>query len=259
MTPLHVALALLIGLAAGVLSGVFGVGGGIAMTPGVQVFLGTPSIMAVATPLPVIIPTAFTGALRYRSAGEFDRVGARWMAVTGFFTAIVGALLTKIIKADILLLATAILLAWQSASILRGARPENPSRPKPHRAATPGAFAAIGLLAGAVSGLLGIGGGLIMVPLMVSWLDIPLKRALGTSLAAMLAMVIPGTIVHAALGHVDWLLALVLSVGAVPGARIGANLALGSRERTLRIAVGSFLLLAAILYGAREAAHLLRG
>ncbi|MEA2556947.1 MAG: uncharacterized protein QOG88_485 [Actinomycetota bacterium] len=259
MTGPDVLLALAIGLAAGVLSGVFGVGGGIAMTPGVQVLLGTTPITALATPLPVIIPTALTGAWRYRAAGEFDRLGARWMATTGFFTAIGGALLTKVIEPHILLLVTAALLAWQSVSLLLGARPTDRSRTKTYRAATPMAFAVIGAFAGLVSGLLGIGGGLLMVPLMVSWLGVPLKRALGTSLAAMLAMVVPGTVVHAVLGHVDWLLALVLSLGAVPGARIGANLALGSRERTLRIAVGSFLFAAAILYGTKELVHLLRG
>lgn len=259
MTALHAGLALLIGLAAGILSGVFGVGGGIAMTPGVQVLLGTPAITSLATPLPVIIPTAFTGAWRYRSAGEFDPVGARWMAIPGFFTAIGGALLTKVIEPDILLLVTAALLVWQSVSLLRGGRPKEDGRTKPRRPATAGSFAVIGALAGVVSGLLGIGGGLIMVPLMVSWLGLPLKRALGTSLAAMLAMVIPGTVVHAALGHIDWRLALVLSIGAVPGARIGANLALGSRERTLRLAVGGFLLAAGVLYGGKELAHLLRG
>ena len=259
MTPLDIVLALLVGLAAGILSGVFGVGGGIAMTPGVQVLLGTPPITSIATPLPVIIPTAFTGAWRYRSAGEFDPMGAKWMAIPGFFAAIGGALLTQVIEEDILLLVTALLLAWQSISILRGAGASSTDRTKTHRAATSGAFAAIGTLAGVVSGLLGVGGGLIMVPLMVGWLGVPLKRALGTSLAAMLAMVIPGTVVHAALGHIDWLLALVLSIGAVPGARIGANLALGSRERTLRLAVGGFLLAAASLYGAKELVHLLRG
>ncbi|MEA2521170.1 MAG: hypothetical protein QOI81_816, partial [Actinomycetota bacterium] len=61
MTPLDVVVGLAIGLAAGVLSGLFGVGGGIAMTPGVQVLLTTPAITALATPLPVIIPTAITG------------------------------------------------------------------------------------------------------------------------------------------------------------------------------------------------------
>ena len=74
-----------------------------------------------------------------------------------------------------------------------------------------------------MSGLLGIGGGIIIVPLLVGILRMPLKRALGTSLLAIVALVIPGTVVHAALGHIDWAIFAALSVGAVPGARIGAR------------------------------------
>jgi len=72
-------------------------------------------------------------------------------------------------------------------------------------------------------------------------------------------LVIPGTIVHAALGHIDWGIFLAVTLGAVPGALIGARIALGSQERTLRLAVGSFLLVVAVAYGATEAATLLRG
>ena len=104
----------------------------------------------------------------------------------------------------------------------------------------------IGLAAGFVSGLLGIGGGLIMVPLMVGWLGMPLKVALGTSLLTIVALVIPGTVVHVMLGHIDWAICLVLTLGAVPGARIGASLALDTKERTLRLMVGSFLLIVAV-------------
>ena len=61
------------------------------------------------------------------------------------------------------------------------------------------------------------------------------------------------------LGHIDWAICLVVTLGAVPGARIGASLALGTKERTLRLMVGTFLLLVAVLYGASELARLLRG
>ena len=67
---------------------------------------------------------------------------------------------------------------------------------------------------------------------------------------------VPGTLVHAALGNIDWIIVLALVAGAVPGARVGAHLALGSRERTLRVLVGSFLLLVAAAYGASELAAL---
>jgi uncharacterized membrane protein YfcA len=120
-------------------------------------------------------------------------------------------------------------------------------------------LAGIGLAAGFVSGLLGVGGGIIIVPLLSGILRMPLKRALGTSLLAIVALVIPGTIVHAALGHIDWAIFAALTVGAVPGARIGARLALGTRERTLRLSVGSFLLVVALAYGAGEVVRLVQG
>jgi hypothetical protein len=109
-----------------------------------------------------------------------------------------------------------------------------------------------------VSGLLGIGGGLVIVPMLAGWLGMPLKRALGTSLLAIVALVIPGTITHAALGNIDWALFLVVVIGAVPGARVGATLAIAARERTLRLLVGSFLFVVAAAYGISELNALLR-
>jgi uncharacterized protein len=251
-----VLVAVLIGLASGILSGLFGVGGGIVMTPGIQVLLGAAPIVALATPLPVILPTAITGALTYRRAGEIDERAALWMAIPGVAAAAVGAALTDVVDTHLLLVITAVLLASQAVAILRGRR--RGSR-EGRRAATPGIYAGIGVAAGLVSGLLGIGGGLIIVPLLAGWLGMPLKRALGTSLLAIVVLVIPGTIVHAALGHIDWGIFLAVTLGAVPGAMIGARIALGSRERTLRLAVGSFLLVVAAAYGVSEAAVLLRG
>ena len=119
-------------------------------------------------------------------------------------------------------------------------------------------YAGIGAAAGLISGLLGIGGGLIMVPLLAGALGMPLKRALGTSLLAIAVLVIPGTIVHTSLGHIDWAIFAVVTIGAVPGARIGARLALGTKERTLRILVGSFLLVVALAYGVSQVAALVR-
>jgi hypothetical protein len=98
-----------------------------------------------------------------------------------------------------------------------------------------------------------------MVPLMAGWLGMPLRRALGTSLAAIVVMVVPGTVVHALNGNIDWAIALGLTIGAVPGARIGSAIALGTRERTLRVAVGAFLLVVSLLYGARQLSDLVKG
>ncbi len=259
MTWLDAGLGVVAGFVSGILSGLFGIGGGTVMTPAIQVLLGVPPIVALATPLPAIFPTAATGAYTYRKAGEADLRAAMWMAIPGIAGAVAGAALTDVVPTHLLLVVTAALLAREGLGILRGRKTRSAaSIGAAERRATPLAFAGIGLLAGFTSGILGIGGGLVMVPLMMGWLGVPLKRALGTSLVAIVALVVPGTIVHTALGHIDWAIFAVVTLGAVPGARLGATLALGTRERTLRTLVGSFLLVVALLYGATEVANLVR-
>lgn len=241
-----------IGLVSGVLAGLFGVGGGIVMTPGIQVLLGAPPIVALTTPLPVIFPTALAGAFAYHRRGEIDVRAAAWLVGPGLLGAALGAWLTGAVDTELLLLVTALLLGWQAIAILRkrGGR-------RHAREATAPILGGIGALAGLVSGLLGIGGGLVMVPLLAGWLGMPLKRALGTSLLAIVALVVPGTVVHAALGHLDLGIGLALVVGAVPGARVGAAIALGARERTLRLVVGAGLLAIAVAYAIEQASAVL--
>jgi uncharacterized membrane protein YfcA len=256
VTSLQVVLGLLIGFVSGILAGLFGVGGGIVTTPAVNVLLGGTAIQAVATPLPVILPTSLVGAYAYRRAGEASLRAARWAVGPGVVGAVLGAYLTEFANAHLLLAITAALIAGIAVEVLIGRRP----RTSWVKGATPGwKYAATGFVAGAVSGLLGVGGGIVMVPAFTLWIGMPLKRALGTSLVVIAALVVPGTIVHWALGNIDWAIFLVLALGVVPGVRIGARIALGARERTLRLAVGSFLLAIAVLYGLREVVALLRG
>lgn len=250
--------AVIVGLIAGVLSGMFGVGGGIVMTPGIDwAFPTVAPIEALETPLPVIIPTSITGAVTYAKAGEVDRRAGRWMMPTGLIGAVLGALATRWVEPTLLLLVTAVLLGYQSVGIIRG---KNRRSADDDVAAGPPISGArlggIGLAAGVVSGLMGIGGGIVMVPLLSGWCRMPLKRALGTSLLTIPAMVIPGTIVHASLGDIAWGIAVFMTIGAVPGARIGARIALGTAERTLRTLVGGAMLAVASGYGVSQIATL---
>ncbi|HXF36356.1 MAG TPA: sulfite exporter TauE/SafE family protein [Actinomycetota bacterium] len=255
MTPGRAALGAAVGLAAGLLSGLFGVGGGIVTTPAIHLLLGAPPYVAVGTPLPVIFPTALVGAYTYWRSGEISLRAARWAGPPGAVGAILGAWATALVDPHWLLLVTAVLIGWQA---VRVARPR-PSSVRPG-GETPGAhYAMLGFATGAVSGLLGVGGGIIFVPIVTTVLGMPLKRALGTSLLLIAAIAIPGTLVHARLGHIDWGIFAVLVAGVVPGARLGARLALGRRERTLRLLVAGFLAAVAVLYGAAEASTLLRG
>jgi uncharacterized protein len=111
---------------------------------------------------------------------------------------------------------------------------------------------AIGAVAGGLSGLLGIGGGVVMVPGFVTYAGVELKRAIASSLVCVALFAIPGTTVHAWQGSIDWRYALLLAVGVIPGARLGSKLALKASDRRLRTAVSVFLIAVAIIYGTGE-------
>src|SRR5581483_1633377 len=116
----------------------------------------------------------------------------------------------------------------------------------------------IGAISGFVSGLLGVGGGVILVPVLTVVLGFPVKKALGTSLAVVAAQAIPGTITHALLGHIDWTLAAGLFIGVVPGARIGSRLAVATADDRLRVVVAVAMAVLAIAFGGSELRTLLR-
>ena len=246
---LKVLLGILSGFVAGVLGGAFGVGGAIITTPAVQVLLGTSPIVAVGTPLPAILPTTLSGMQAYRRAGQIDYHAVRWIAPFGAAAAAAGAAATRLVRADYLLLVTAALIGYQAARLALGKSTQERPEGQP---ASRTALAATGFGAGFFSGLLGIGGGVVMVPVMTGFLRMPLKRVIGTSLVCIAFMVIPGTIVHAALGHIDWLIVVALAIGSVPGAAIGSRWTIRSDERTLRIAVGILLGAVAVSYAALE-------
>lgn len=113
--------------------------------------------------------------------------------------------------------------------------------------------ALIGVVAGFMSGYVGVGGGFIMVPLFVSMLGIPMRLASGTSLTAVCILAIPGVIEQAVLGNIDYIVGVAMMIGSIPGAIVGANLVKRVPERALRFAFALFLLLMAVLLVVNEA------
>ncbi len=103
-----------------------------------------------------------------------------------------------------------------------------------------------GLIAGALGGLMGVGGGLVLVPLLTHFLHRPQHEAHGTSLAFIISTSVVATILSARLEHVLPGLALLLAVGAVPGVMLGARLAQAMSARHLRQAFGLLMLATAI-------------
>lgn len=107
--------------------------------------------------------------------------------------------------------------------------------------------AAIGLVAGLASGYVGVGGGFIMVPLMLSIIGIPMRKASGTSLIAVMILAIPGVIEQGVIGNINYLAGIAIVIGTIPGAVIGARLVTKVPERTLRLLFGCFLIVAAVM------------
>ena len=106
---------------------------------------------------------------------------------------------------------------------------------------------AIGLGAGVASGYVGVGGGFIMVPLMLSLIGIEMRQASGTSLIAVMILAIPGVIEQALLGNINYTAGIAIVVGSIPGAVIGARLVRVVPELALRFVFGGFLIVAAVI------------
>lgn len=258
-----------VGLASGVLSGAFGIGGGLVTTPAIRLLLGYPALIAVGTPLPVIVPGAITGALAYGRRGLADVRAGLVMGAVGSVGSIGGALLSQRAGGTVVLLATSALIAWASIDMLLQQRRASIAEGVPGEGESDEAFARagsgsptgrarllrlvlIGLLAGTYSGFLGLGGGFVVVPGLTRFTGMSVKRAIGTSLVTVAVLAVPGSVAHSLLGHVDWTLALLLAVGVVPGAVIGARLMECVSDRVVRLAFALLLAVVGVWLAASE-------
>lgn len=280
--PLRDALTVLTGVATGALSGVFGVGGAVISTPAIRA-LGASALVAVGTTLPSIIPGAASGTARYVRERLIDWRVVAWTVPVGVVATVAGSFLSKVVPGEghLLMLLTAGLLGFSALGMYRSGQaandaddraaasealaPESDAEVAPAAAAVAGTasagvapvrFVAVGLVAGLLSGLLGVGGGIVMVPGFTQVARVPIKEAIATSLACVALFAVPGTVTHALLGDIDWRFALLLAVGVVPGARIGAGLTVRANDRRLRTVVAAFLGLTAVLYAGGEVAAL---
>ena len=273
------AITFLVGVGAGVLSALLGVGGAVVTTPAIRALGATP-ILAVGSTVPAILPAAISGTWRYAKAGLVDWRAALGLGISGAVFAIAGALTSSFIDGRVLMLLTAGLMFWSGISVVRGGRRAAELGPDPEPEAgvdrdldpdldpesdpSPEAgldaprhslplLGSLGAASGFVAGLLGVGGGIIMVPVLTGPLKIPMKSAVASSLVAVAIFSIPALITHILLGHVDWAFALPLMLGVIPGAQIGARITIGSSDRTVRLLFGSFIIVLAVVYGTAEA------
>jgi uncharacterized membrane protein YfcA len=239
-----------IGAVVGFLGGLFGKGGSAIATP-LLAAIGIPPIVAVASPLPAAVPGTLIAYRRYRRLGIGDGGVIGTSIVVGVPATIVGAVTTRWISGDFLVMVTeAFVMAIGLKLVLWPARTEVVRDDISHRAAR---TVAVAVVVGLLAGLLANAGGFLLVPLYLAVLKLPIKTALACSLAVASALALPGTIVHAALGHIDWTVTLVFAVASIPLSSYGARVALRMRADRLEqvygggLAVLGFALLAGSL------------
>lgn len=281
MTLLKAIGTVLVGFASGMLSGAVGVGGAVVSTPGIRA-LGAPPLIAVGSTLPAAIPSAATGSINYARARLIEYRVAIVCALAGSAAAVAGAYTSSLVNGHILMLVTAGLVAENAIRMARDARrmtrhretsppesdtvlapelvdeakSEGPADDQAPRRSDP-LTAVIGLVAGFVSGLLGIGGGVILIPGFYRVLRLPVKKVVATSLLVVAILAVPGTLTHWHLGHIDWAFALLLAVGVIPGAYVGSRFTVRTDEIKLRIVIAVVLGVVAVLYAAGEIRALL--
>jgi uncharacterized membrane protein YfcA len=227
---------LLIGAGIGFLSGAFGKGGSALATPLLHA-IGVPAIVAIASPLPATIPTTLLASRRYRQHGHIDVALLRLGLAVGLPATAIGALLTRWIPGGPLVVASDVLVLVLGVRIVATSRAHSATTTS-STPASPRRVIAVIAVVGIASGLLGNSGGFLLVPLFISALALPVRHALGTSLALSAMLAIPGTIVHAWLGHIDWSMTLAFGLASVPFASIGATVALRAKEHALTLAYG---------------------
>ncbi|KRE21922.1 hypothetical protein ASG80_11980 [Agromyces sp. Soil535] len=203
----------LVGAAGGLLSGAFGVGGGILMVPLLIVFANMDQRRASATSLAAIVPAAIAGSLTYFANGQIDLLAALIVAVGGIIGSWIGSwLLRRLSLGWLRWLFIALLIAVAVRLVL--VAPVRADGLLELDALPILGMIALGVVIGIASGLFGIGGGVIMVPAFIALFGMSDLVAKGTSLAVMIPTAVSGTVANTRAGMVDLRVALVVGLAA---------------------------------------------
>jgi uncharacterized membrane protein YfcA len=260
----------------GILSGLFGVGGGFLTTP-LLIFYGIPPSVAVASATTQITGASVSGVMAHMKRGGVDMRMGLVMIAGGLFGSLAGAALFRLAQASgqidtiigllyVLLLGSIGLLMLRDAVIALGWwKKEEPASPRRrhHKLVaalpmrwrfyssglylSPLAPLALGFVAGILTVLLGIGGGFVLVPAMIYLLGMAPRVVVGTSLVMILAVSAATTMIHALTTRsVDIVLAALLLLGGVVGAQYGARLTTRLKPDLLRFSLAVIILLVAL-------------
>jgi len=241
--------AFVIGVVVGFLGGLFGKGGSAIATPLLSL-IGYPGFIAVASPLPATIPGTLVASGEYWESRLLDWQIVWWSVGVGIPATILGSLLTKFTGDRNPLVLTGILILGFGLSFLflpqekkiEESAPRLSDKIRPAYWRVRLALIAAGV--GIVSGLLANAGGFLLAPAYSRFLKQPIKKSFACSLAVSAVLAVPGTVVHAYLGHISWTVTGLIALGSVPFSYLGARVAIRTKASRLERIYG--LVLAAL-------------
>ncbi|MBI5674327.1 MAG: sulfite exporter TauE/SafE family protein [Nitrospirae bacterium] len=277
LTSINILIPIGLGLAVGLLSGLFGVGGGFLMTP-LLIMFGIPSTVAAATDSNQIVAASTSGTYAHWKVGNVDFKMGLYLLIGGFAGGLFGVQLIKILKAtgnaDFVIKMTYVLMLGivgtymfiESLSSMRKKKTEEIKPEKEsgmarflkslplqthfeksgvtHSALLPIIF---GGFVGILAAIMGVGGGFLMVPVMVYILRMPMHVVVGTSLFQILFNCIEVTFLQAYTNHnVDFILAVLLLLGSTVGAQIGAVFGRKLKGEQLKIILAAIVLVVTV-------------
>jgi hypothetical protein len=280
LTSINILIPVGLGLAVGLLSGLFGVGGGFLLTP-LLIMFGIPSTVAAATDSNQIVAASTSGTYAHWKVGNVDFKMGLYLLVGGFLGGLVGVQAIKLLQAmgnaDFVIKMTYVLMlgtvgiymfieSIQSMRKKKGAVVNETQEEKEtglsrvlkslplqtrfeksgvtHSALVP---IVLGSIVGVLAAIMGVGGGFLMVPVMVYMLRMPMHVVVGTSLFQILFTCIEVTFLQATTNHsVDFLLAVLLLVGSTVGAQIGTVFGRKLKGEQLKVLLAAIVLVVTI-------------
>jgi len=246
-------------LVVAVVFSILGQGGGVLYTP-VQVFAGIDFHTAAATSLFLIMVMSFSSTIVFRKGGKVDVPLVFVLEAVTALGGLAGGLSSASFSGATLSIAFAVFVVFAAIFMVLPINTERPSRcgkggilnwqrhtGNQEYCVNMGIALPASFIAGLASGLLGVGGGLLKVPLMVLLLGIPMDIAIGSS-ALMIGITAAGGFTgHLINGHWDWRISVILAVAVFIGAQIGARFSLKIDKKKLKRGFGYFLIIIAAL------------
>ncbi len=253
-------LLIIVGLAAGLLGGWIGTGGCSVMLPVLHFWLGFPASIAVGTTLFAVIFTAISGGYGHFRNKNLDKRVALWMGGAGIIGVILGSWLFTFLSdkstllgfiIGIVFLWPAIRMSWEGITGFRKRKAVSNASSVPQNQPINGhpvKLSTFGGVVGVLTGLVGLGGGYALVPGLIYLFGAAVYITMGTSLAIMVPMAVVGGSIKLAQGYVFLAAALLLAVGTIIGAQVGAATIKKFRPHTLKLIFGVYFLYVAMKF-----------